>query len=80
VEPWGELRADFRAGQICTTVASYAGKMRSEQAPPVNPADFMPALGEGRDTHAKPANSPVLIKNPAEHARLLRKILFKKDV
>jgi hypothetical protein len=38
-EPWGEDRADLRAGIIAATVANHAGRMRSESASPV---EFMP--------------------------------------
>lgn len=40
-EPWGEDRADARAGVIASTIANYAGKQRAENAPPAIPADFM---------------------------------------
>ena len=76
LEPWGELRADFRAGQICATVASYAGKVRSNDVPAANPADFMPALGE----FYKPVPvGPRLLDDPVEQAKLMRKALFNKD-
>jgi hypothetical protein len=53
--------------------------VRGDQAPPANPADFMPALGEGREKHTEPGNKPTLLKSPAEQAALMRKVLFKKD-
>ncbi len=40
--PWGEQRADLRAGIIAAAVANYAGKMRKEGTPPAVPTDFMP--------------------------------------
>lgn len=42
IEPWGEPRADLRAGIIASTVANYAGKARPESAGPTRPVDFMP--------------------------------------
>jgi Protein of unknown function (DUF4035) len=79
IEPFGELREDFRAGQICGTVANYAGKVRSDQVPPANPADFMPGLAEfDRGSGAKP-RGPRLLDDPIEHAKLMRKLLFNKD-
>lgn len=44
IEPWGEDRADLRAGIVASTVANYAGRTRAEGAEPVRPADFMPYL------------------------------------
>jgi hypothetical protein len=78
-EPWGELREDFRAGQICTTVANYAGKVRSDQVPAANPADFMPALAEFSGAREAEAQGPRLLNDPKEQARLMRKVLFNKD-
>lgn len=42
IEPWGESRADLRAGLICSAVVNYAGKVRHENLPPAIPLDFMP--------------------------------------
>lgn len=42
VEPWGEDRADLRAGIVSSTIANYAGKERSKAAPLAMPSDFMP--------------------------------------
>lgn len=42
IEPWGEDRADLRAGIVSSTIANYAGKERSKNAPPATPSDFMP--------------------------------------
>ncbi|MCX7177198.1 MAG: DUF4035 domain-containing protein, partial [Proteobacteria bacterium] len=78
-EPWGELREDFRAGQICSTVANYAGKVRSDQMPAANPADFMPALAEFDHRGQAAAAGPRLLDDPVEHAKLMRKVLFNKD-
>ena len=44
VEPWGEDRADLRAGIVASTIANYAGKVRADGADPALPADFMPYL------------------------------------
>ena len=44
IEPWGEARADLRAGIISSTVANYAGKCRTEGAEPSVPSDYMPYL------------------------------------
>ena len=44
IEPWGEDRADLRAGIIASTIANYAGKVRADKADLALPADFMPYL------------------------------------
>ena len=39
LEPWGEERADLRAGIIAATIAN---SMRGKKGKPFKPADFMP--------------------------------------
>ena len=39
LEPWGEERADLRAGIIASTMAN---SMRSKKGKPFKPQDFMP--------------------------------------
>lgn len=79
LEPWGEIRADFRAGQVCATIAEYAGKTRNADAPPTTPADFMPSLAEfSGKKKTTPDSRPRLLSDPAEQSKLLRKVLFKK--
>ena len=41
LEPFGGLHEDFRAGQVCATLANVNRKADSE---PFGAADFMPAL------------------------------------
>jgi hypothetical protein len=53
-DPWGEQRADLRAGVIASTVANYAGKARSESAGPAKPADFMPYLERQEQVEEEP--------------------------
>jgi hypothetical protein len=45
-DQWGEARDDMRAGVVASTIANYAGKMRSEHAEPAQPSDFMPSLAK----------------------------------
>lgn len=40
-DPWGEERADFRAGLIASTIANVHRRPNSR---PYVPADFMPSL------------------------------------
>lgn len=42
VEPWGEERADLRAGIVAATVAN---PWRKEGSEPFKPEDFMPKFG-----------------------------------
>ena len=58
IEPWGEDRADLRAGIVASTIANYAGKLRAEGAEPAIPADFMPYLV--RPEPADPAEAQTL--------------------
>lgn len=51
VDPWGEQRADLRAGIVASTVANYAGMARSKSAGAAKPSDFMPYI-EKRETEA----------------------------
>jgi len=44
VEPWGEQRADWRAGLICSTLCNINARKGSK---PLTPEDFMP--GAKRD-------------------------------
>jgi len=72
IEPIGQLREDFRAGMICSTVANYAGRQRAENAGPAQPADFMPSL----EALPRPTETAVLMATPEEQADLIRNTLF----
>lgn len=77
IEPFGSPMDDFRAGQVCATVANYAGKVRNNEAAAAQPGDFMPMLRSPAER--KPdAHGPVLLADPAAHAKLLRATLFGK--
>lgn len=56
-EPFGEQRADLRAGIVAAAVANYAGKMRREGLPPAVPTDFMP-FQPPRDPEPETAAEP----------------------
>jgi hypothetical protein len=75
LEPFGSLMDDFRAGQICATVANYAGKVRNEEAAAAQPGDFMPTLRQTADRKSD-AQHPVLLADPEAHARLIKATLF----
>lgn len=42
IDPWGEERADLRAGIVASTVVNMAGKTLREGAKPSCPHDYMP--------------------------------------
>lgn len=79
IEPFGSQMADFRAAQICTTVANYAGKMRSDDAPLAQPGDFMPSLLRSPSERKADAQGPVLLADPAAQSKLLKMMLFRKE-
>lgn len=52
LEPFGEVRADFRAGLLCATIANL---VRDKHNKPLTPADFMPLVElELEQTPARP--------------------------
>lgn len=67
IEPIGETRADLRAGIIASTVANHS---MSPPKHPARPVDFMPFV--------KKPDGAVLIKDPAQHGKLLANSLFGK--
>ncbi|HEX6827845.1 MAG TPA: hypothetical protein VF104_02570, partial [Burkholderiales bacterium] len=58
-EPFGETRADLRAGIIASTVANYAGKMRRDGLPPAVPTDFMPFVDRPAEPEPEAEPDPV---------------------
>jgi hypothetical protein len=61
LEQWGPLADDFRAGQVCATIANVNRDSKARRDP-FMPRDFMPALdrlmgGLNRD-------QPVLLDDP----------------
>lgn len=72
IEPFGNLQADFRAGQVCATVANVH-RNSSRNPDPFRPDDFMPALASPE------AEQPVLLDDTEAQSRLLMNALFKKE-
>lgn len=70
LEPFGDLRADFRAGQIAATLANVH---RSKDTEPFQASDFFPTL---TDAERKPSNEPVLLADPEAQAKLIKATLF----
>ena len=55
LEPWGEERADLRAGIVASTIANV---FRGKGSPPKKPKDFMPDFkGTGLVSRVKEAFS-----------------------
>lgn len=65
IEPWGEDRADLRAGIVASTVANFAGKSLKDDAK-VTPADFMPY-------QKKPEKTPASSVLRARFAHLVKR-------
>lgn len=69
IEPFGEQRADLRAGIVAASVVNHS------MSPPkrgASPRDFMPFI----DRAEQPADAPVLLADPEAHAALLARTLF----
>lgn len=43
-DQWGDMRGDFHAALICSTIGNFAGKILPDRAKALIPADFMPNL------------------------------------
>ena len=67
LEPFGDARADLRAGLICSTVANFS---MSPPKSPVRPSDFMLFEKAARD------DAPVLLADPKSHSSLIRQAIF----
>lgn len=52
-EPWGDARADLRAGIVASSVANMAGKML-RKGKTLLPKDFMPRFHEPPEHEASP--------------------------
>ena len=49
LEPWGSEVDAYRIGQVCATIANWAGMRIKEGHPPMTPMDFMPSLDPRKD-------------------------------
>ena len=85
IEPFGGMQDDFRAGQICATVANYAGMQRAENTGPAQAFDFMPALNRDAGTRATTVGAGhardegLLLGDPEAQSSLIKAALFKKE-
>ncbi len=53
IDPWGEQRADLRAGIVASTIANYAGMTRSKSAGAAKPTDFMAYIDKQDESHVE---------------------------
>lgn len=74
LEPWGSLQDDFRAGQICATLANVHRDPKSK--PDAWAArDFFPSLARALEGLARPSEA-VLLDDPNEQAALIKRAVF----
>lgn len=71
LEPFGEMRGDYRAAMVASTVANSAG-MTGEDKKPLKPSDFMPF-------QEKYEEEPILEPDPETQTRLMMAALFGLD-
>lgn len=69
LEPFGPMAADFRAGEICATVANV---QRRKECEPFKASDFMPSLRSAIDRNKPPQKD----MSNEEHAALMDAELF----
>jgi hypothetical protein len=68
IEPFGEVRADLRAGIVASTVANHGMSPPKEAARPI---DFMPLQNK---------RGPLEVADRDEHAKLMAATLFGDNV
>lgn len=74
LEPWGPLQADFRAGQICATLANVNRDPRA-RSEPWAARDFFPAL-ERAMSGIERATAAVLLDDPQAQSELIKQAVF----
>jgi len=77
IEPFGGLHQEFIGGQICATLANYAGMQRADDAGFANAADFMPHLIAPPRADMRP---PVIeLADKDAHSKLLALTIFGQE-
>ena len=71
IDPFGERRADLRAGIMAAAAVNHSMSPPKE---PARPVDFMPYA------HGAAPRGPIKLKNMVEHGKLLAKTLFGDKV
>lgn len=74
IEPWGSLQDDFRAGQICATVANV-NRDPDKRSEPWTASDFMPSLARAMNGLEKP-DEPTLLDDPEAQTALIKQAIF----
>ena len=69
IDPFGEKRADLRAGIIAAQVVNFS---MSPPTSPAKPSDFMPFEPPAEEP------KPMLLADPEAQSRLLKESLFGK--
>lgn len=70
LEPFGDLQADFRAGQIAATIANVNRGMDSET---FQASDFFHSLASPT---VEKESGPILLIDPEAQARLIKATIF----
>lgn len=74
LEPWGPLQADFRAGQICATLANVHRDPKARSAAWAA-RDFFPSLDRAMSNIPRASNA-VLLDDPHAQANLIKQAIF----
>lgn len=72
IEPFGEFRADLRAGIIASVTANYSMNAPSR---PRRPSDYMP-FETPHDGLTRTSDGSILLEDPKEQAKLIEKMVF----
>ena len=70
IEPFGGHWEDFRTGQVCATVANFAGKALKDGSD-ITPDHFFPTLGKNDRQ-----DEPELFDDPEAHSDLIMAQVF----
>lgn len=69
LEPFGDMRADLRAGIVASTVANVMGDPKK----PLSPSDFMPLLESDKTSGTQPV---MQVTDPDQQSKLIMATLF----
>lgn len=75
LEPWGPLHDDFRAGQVCATLANVNRDPKSK-SDPWRARDFFPALNRFAQL-AEAKEQPIHLDDPEAMSALIMESIFK---
>lgn len=66
IDPFGEARADLRAGIVASSVVNHG---MSPPKTPTKPVDFMPFVKSAND-------GPITLADPVKHGKLIATTIF----